>query len=62
MNELNWTPMPTITFEVTEQELQIIARSLAGQPYGVVAPLIAKLQEQHEAQVQAAQQNQPNKS
>lgn len=46
--------MPTITFEVTEQELQIIARALAGQPYGVVAHLIAKLQEQHKAQLDSS--------
>jgi hypothetical protein len=54
MDALNWTPMPTITFEVTEQELQIIARALAGQPYGVVAHLIAKLQEQHKAQLDSS--------
>jgi hypothetical protein len=47
-----WIPMQAIKLEVSEKDLEIIVRALAGQPYGLVAPLMAKLHEQHTSQKQ----------
>lgn len=44
-----------LTFTITEAEAQIMLDALVQQPYGVVAALIAKIQEQASEQMQPPQ-------
>lgn len=44
------------TFELTEQQVNIISQALANGPYAQVAPVIAEMQKQINAHLQAAQQ------
>lgn len=41
-----------LKFELSEQQLEVISRALANAPYGQVAPVIAELQKQYNAQQQ----------
>jgi len=44
-----------LTFALTEAEAQIVLDALVRQPYGVVAALIAKIQEQASEQMKQPQ-------
>jgi hypothetical protein len=39
-----------LKFELSEQHIAIIAKALAAQPYGLVAPVVADIQNQINAQ------------
>ena len=39
-----------LKFELSEQHVAIIAKALAAQPYGLVAPVVADIQKQINAQ------------
>ena len=45
--------MPNFKIEITEQELQVISEALGAAPFSRVAPVVARLQQQINAQLLA---------